>query len=425
LLGRQAFLIFANSKTKEGKMKIKTMFLYFIVLPIFIGTGLCRADAKEDPCKDAPDIIVSNVEGAVELGNDIYVTVKNLPDHIACGKDPTKFKLYLDWMKIDQVDSWLVPYKKGSKEAKLLFKVKHGDSDDAREAWAALLGRPFSKGKGIEKGVNVSVGYDKEPPVPIESKEANATLIIVRKWQLSLFVVFMVAVIGIFIWLARDTGIIRGPFPDIPHKERPFSLGRAQMAFWFFMVASSYFFIWMITGNLNTITGSVLTLVGISSATYISSAALSSDKDKEALAERQKLRKDIAALEAALQKLEKDISKKPPEAELAELEKEEEEKAAQKTKLEEKLKSKTDKLQSNGILRDLVSDASGVSLDRFQIAIWTGVLGLIFVISVFKSMAMPQFDNTLLALMGISGGTYVGFKLPGGKSEKGKKGDQQ
>jgi len=25
---------------------------------------------------------------------------------------------------------------------------------------------------------------------------------------------------------------------------------------------------------------------------------------------------------------------------------------------------------------------------------------------------MPEFDNTLLALMGISSGTYLGFKIP-------------
>jgi hypothetical protein len=37
---------------------------------------------------------------------------------------------------------------------------------------------------------------------------------------------------------------------------------------------------------------------------------------------------------------------------------------------------------------------------------------LIFVVSVYIHLDMPDFDNQLLALMGISNGTYLGFKLP-------------
>lgn len=45
------------------------------------------------------------------------------------------------------------------------------------------------------------------------------------------------------------------------------------------------------------------------------------------------------------------------------------------------------------------------------------VLGLIFVHEVFVELAMPTFDNTLLGLMGISAGTYLGLKTT---SEKDK-----
>ena len=37
---------------------------------------------------------------------------------------------------------------------------------------------------------------------------------------------------------------------------------------------------------------------------------------------------------------------------------------------------------------------------------------MIFVASVYKNLSMPQFSATLLGLMGISSGTYLGFKVP-------------
>ncbi|HEX9459334.1 MAG TPA: hypothetical protein VGA84_09330 [Thermoanaerobaculia bacterium] len=44
--------------------------------------------------------------------------------------------------------------------------------------------------------------------------------------------------------------------------------------------------------------------------------------------------------------------------------------------------------------------------------VWTLVLGGVFLISVLWDLTMPEFSATMLALMGISSGTYIGFKLP-------------
>src|SRR5258706_324505 len=67
---------------------------------------------------------------------------------------------------------------------------------------------------------------------------------------------------------------------------------------------------------------------------------------------------------------------------------------------------------SRGFLNDVMSDPTGVSLHRFQMFVWTLVLGVIFIGSVYKNLAMPEFSATLLGLMGISSGTYLGFKVP-------------
>ena len=67
---------------------------------------------------------------------------------------------------------------------------------------------------------------------------------------------------------------------------------------------------------------------------------------------------------------------------------------------------------SVGFLRDILADAGGYSFHRFQIFAWTIVLGIIFLSSVFNNLTMPEFSTTLLGLMGISSGTYIGFKFP-------------
>jgi hypothetical protein len=64
-------------------------------------------------------------------------------------------------------------------------------------------------------------------------------------------------------------------------------------------------------------------------------------------------------------------------------------------------------------LLDILSDSDGkIVLHRFQIVVWTFVLGVMFVTSVVTQLTMPEFSSTLLATMGISSGTYLGFKFP-------------
>ena len=68
---------------------------------------------------------------------------------------------------------------------------------------------------------------------------------------------------------------------------------------------------------------------------------------------------------------------------------------------------------SQGLIKDILTDTGvGISFHRFQMFIWTLVLVVFFIVSVWNRLSMPEFSMTLLALMGISNGTYLGFKLP-------------
>src|SRR5207237_7169075 len=69
--------------------------------------------------------------------------------------------------------------------------------------------------------------------------------------------------------------------------------------------------------------------------------------------------------------------------------------------------------QTRGFFRDILSDSTGtVGLHRFQIVVWTTVLGIIFLVSVFTELSRPEFIATLLATVGISARTYFGLRFP-------------
>src|SRR5207248_1162622 len=97
-----------------------------------------------------------------------------------------------------------------------------------------------------------------------------------------------------------------GPRPG-GGKLKPYNLGRAQMAFWFFLIYTSYLVIWLITGSLDTITPSLLGLMGISAGTALGEALIDSGKDttdagklQELTAEKQTLEQTIPELQASL-----------------------------------------------------------------------------------------------------------------------------
>jgi hypothetical protein len=151
-------------------------------------------------------------------------------------------------------------------------------------------------------------------------------------------------------WLARDTSLLR----DGNGPQFSFSLGRCQMAFWFFLVAWAFLFLWLVTGrgDTDTLTPEALALMGISAATGLGAAFIEKAGGSKARS-------------------------------------------------------------SKGFVLDLVteSDVQGVSFHRFQMIMWTLVMGIIFVSEVLTRLMMPKLDATLLALVGISSGTYLGFKF--------------
>src|SRR4029079_2138327 len=85
------------------------------------------------------------------------------------------------------------------------------------------------------------------------------------------------AAVGL-VMLARRSFLLRDPHIRVPPGGvPPYSLGRFQMAFWFFLVVASYVFVWMITDELDTLTPSVLGLLGICSGTALGASLIEGD----------------------------------------------------------------------------------------------------------------------------------------------------
>lgn len=278
-------------------------------------------------------------------------------------------------------------------------------TESSRDVWTYLLGRP----RLSDREVQVSVGIDNQFAVP--SRASVYLRVIPRGWFSFWVVIFGVFAIGFFL-LARKSDVLRDPVTPPAGTRPPFSLARTQAAWWFFLALASYLLIGMVTGDFSTsITGTTLVLLGISAGTAAGSAFIDAGKSSRTSqaqdaarataihAEMQTLDSQITALESTMR-----TSGDPgPAQEMADKEALRLEKLSRYRKLTN---------QSEGFLLDVLSDSTGVNFHRFQALAWTVVLGFIFVGHVYRDLAMPQFSETLLGLMGISSGTYLSLKIP-------------
>jgi hypothetical protein len=66
--------------------------------------------------------------------------------------------------------------------------------------------------------------------------------------------------------------------------------------------------------------------------------------------------------------------------------------------------------KSEGFFFDILSDGSSINIQRFQNVAFNLFFGVIFLQKAFANHIMPDFDQNVLILMGISSGAYAGLK---------------
>ncbi|MCX6266215.1 MAG: hypothetical protein NTW16_02505 [Bacteroidetes bacterium] len=204
--------------------------------------------------------------------------------------------------------------------------------------------------------VTVSAGFRNGTVFHTDPTAKPFFLKFVSRWAIVFSLLFVVSIVVIFVVLASTTNLIR-----IGDNKSPYSLALTQLSFWTIVVASSFIYIWIVTEEIPPITGSTLILISISALTTAGSRLVDiREKNKNGLV--------IPAI-------------------------------------------------SDSFLEDILQDELGYSVHRAQMFMWTVILGIIFVTSVIRFQQIPQLDESLLSLMGISSGAYVGLKTMENKKD--------
>jgi len=388
-----------------------------------------------------------------QRGDDIWVDIINFKDWVKSLEEKKKkpensdvrdLILYLDHIPLKGVspiywheNTWSIGGVPPVQTTDTTVGFSLVRNEDSKLGWSHVLNQPVFNRKAI-----VSVGFangeemnsELTPDKNTGKKDQQFYLTVIPKFRAAFGLIVILGALIAFLALARHTHIIRdAAAPRRPDGQRPYSLARGQMAFWFFLVISSYFFLWIVTGDMDTLNTSVLALIGISAGTALGSAFVDAGKPVpvgpsgnqpivdvtrphlEVLAELKQLRADTHKELEVLQKARTLISPSDKQAL--------DENEQQQNEVRERLANY--RWQSayfawptwKGVMYDLLAENNLISFHRFQIFVWTLILGIMFVANVYNELAMPEFSATLLGLLGISAGTYVGFKLPETKAQ--------
>jgi hypothetical protein len=316
--------------------------------------GAARSRLHSAPCGAATAVAgaagVNADAHQVYLGDWVVISVCHL-DALVRDAEAQQQSITLF---IEGLDTGVQPSGIDIEGGTITFELTRNEKN--KHIWSQFLYDPLFD---PDATMRLSVGIAGDRPLP-RAAGANMSLLLkklyVDHWTMTWLALLIAVAIALVIYARRSDMLRDGASVD--GVRQPYSLARAQMAWWFFLLVIGYVFIWLVTGEADSISPSLLGLVGISAATALAAVAVTP------------------------------ASARAPRA-------------------------------SGGFIRDLISDDHGiVALDRLQVVVWTLVLGGIFLSSVLAYLTMPEFSATMLALMGISSGTYIGFKLPMKSTEK-------
>jgi hypothetical protein len=147
---------------------------------------------------------------------------------------------------------------------------------------------------------------------------------------------------------------------ELSKERHPYSLSRTQILVWTIVISASYLYIHFVAGgtcgNETGLNTTALALMGISAATAAAGAAIDSSQSSQ---------------------------------------------------------PRHQNYPSEGFFKDILSDDNGINIHRFQNVLWTVICIGIYLYKVLHTTncTMPDLDNTLIALTGLSSATYVTVKI--------------
>jgi hypothetical protein len=314
---------------------------------------------------------------AVELGNKIAVQIDTLENLTKLRTEATCRKklivLYVNGEATENQPAGVTA------NGALLFFLRHAGG--THDFWNSLLGRPDFKARTV----HVTVGVQDQPPLPVKGDNTLTLTVLPPVASLFWLVIFLALCVGFF-RIARESSILRDQLldPSLTDKRAAYSLSKMQGAWWFFVILASYLLIGIVTGDFsNSINSTAVILLGIGAGTVLGSAAIDASKVEQRKIELAQAKTDRATALAA---------------------------GTSTAALDAKIEALNG--TSVNFIQDILSDGNGVNFHRFQLATWTLVLSIIFITQVYVELDMPVFNQTLMALLGLSAGTYLGLKVP-------------
>jgi hypothetical protein len=369
-----------------------------IGLAVVGGPGRAAAAADTDPCKPSGASVTdayklgdqTTKEYVVDLGQKVAVELDKPTEFLAeaaCRKK--SIVLYVNGQATGNILAGLT----GPQNNTLVFFLRQAGA--THEFWNLLLGRPDFD----QREIRIGVGIEGQTPLPIGDQNLHLTVFpvfAVGFWAL----VFALLAAGFFA-LARKSTILRDQLldPDSAGQLGAYSLSKLQGAWWFFVILAMYLLIGIVTGDFsNSINSTALILLGIGAGTVMGSAAIDASKIEQKKIDLKAAKDQRTALAAATAGI--------AAADTAAV-------AANAAGIKV-ANAKIDALngKSVNLLEDILSDGNGLNFHRFQLAAWTVVLSIIFIGQAYADLAMPIFNQTLMGLLGLSAGTYLGLKIP-------------
>jgi hypothetical protein len=395
-----------------------------IVCSICLFLPTLFAAAQTPPSAQAPSTAAASPPAITALnGNNVAVGLNEtlwvqLANAVAPNAtlDASRYVLFFNGQEVHGLPD--PTYRKG--EHSLGFELRRNEKN--RDLWTSLLGAPSFAHPSVD--VEVSLGEkpsDKTAAIPTITGANGADLLHLKVFgplSLSIATILIVAVVLLVVMSAQRSTTLRDSYlPQIEPSKQTYSLARCQMAFWFVLIFCSFIFLYIATWDYNTISQQALVLMGISGATALAAVAVDANKDSPADAVNRGLRAlgfnsydDVGRMYADIATKTLELNLQPPLSP---------QRLAQLTLEINDLNNRLATYRANirpfitqGFLKDVITDINGTAIHRLQVFCWTLILGGVFIIGVYRNLAMPEFGGTLLALMGISSAGYVGFKIP-------------
>lgn len=302
--------------------------------------------AKDDAAEDETTEQVQR-EKSIDFGDTLVVSVEHLAALISAKTlDPEKVIMHWDEVSLAPIAATYCCLECDELTFVINKRYLSNKTTDKIKTLAGLS----------DQDVGISLFLGQSPWLNCCSPALKVHLRTFRK-NLIWSIFFSAGLLLLLLWLARKTGLLRGaPINNDPN-QRPYSLSRVQLAFWTFIILSSFFYIYIATGQTQVLNNTALILLGISSATAAIAQTIDTGDQRNT-----------------------------------------------------KLRGLSRNQKGSNWLINILSDEQGISIHRLQTVIFNFVFGIIYVNAVLSTLIMPDFSTEQLMLLGISNATYSALK---------------